>query len=200
MVRHTPCSDIVLTLSTYIPWKEPFTISASEGGSRTVEIAQQTEQTHLVIREARVSDLQSILNLYAQLFSNTDQAEENRGDVLPSHCKAFSEIDQNPDSYLLVAESSGGVLGTLALTMISNLSHRGRRWALIENVVVDEHARRSSIGTALMQYAIALAREQGCFRAVLSSSVHRETSHKFYKRLGLEAYGYSFERYLLRDR
>jgi len=147
-----------------------------------------------------MGDLQSILNLYAQLFSNTDQAEENTGDVLPSHRKALSEINRSPDSYLLVAESSGNVLGTLSLTMIANLSHRGRRWAVIENVVVDEHARRSSIGTALMQYAIALALDQGCFRVVLSSSVHRETSHKFYERLGLKAYGYSFERYLLCDK
>jgi predicted N-acetyltransferase YhbS len=157
-----------------------------------LEVAQRPQRDDLVVREATLDDLQCILELYAQLFSNTDQASENRRELLSAHYEAFSEIKRSPDSYVLVAESAGAVVGTVAISMIPNLSHCGRPWVVIENVVVDERARKSSIGASLMQHAIGLARARGCFRVILSSSVHREGSHKFYQRLGLEAFGYSF--------
>jgi predicted N-acetyltransferase YhbS len=157
-----------------------------------LEFAQRPQRDDLVVREATLDDLQCILELYAQLFSNTDQASENRRELLSAHYEAFSEIKRSPDSYVFVAESAGAVVGTIAMSMIPNLSHCGRPWAVIENVVVDERARKSSIGASLMQHAIGLAPARGCFRVILSSSVHREGSHKFYQRLGLEAFGYSF--------
>ncbi len=160
------------------------------------EPARRAERSKLRIRRARSRDLQGILQLYAQLFARTDQTEENTETILPAHRTAFSEIDRDSNTSLLVAESSGRVLGTLSVTIVPNLSHRGRRWAIIENVVVDRSIQRASVGTALMQYAIALAQERDCFRIVLSSSVHRKDSHRFYESLGFEAYGYSFKRYL----
>lgn len=160
------------------------------------EPSRRAEHSNIRIRRARSSDLQGILQLYAQLFARTDQAEENAETILPAHRTALSEIDRDSNTSLLVAESSGRVLGTLSVTIVPNLSHRGRHWAIIENVVVDRSIRRASVGTALMQYAIALAQERDCFRIVLSSSVHRKDSHRFYESLGFEAYGYSFKRYL----
>jgi GNAT superfamily N-acetyltransferase len=139
-----------------------------------------------------MDDLPGILDLYAQLFSDTDQASLNSRELVPAHYEAFSEIEQSPNCNLFVAELAGAVIGTLAITIIPNVSHCGRHWAVVENVVVDERARKSSIGTALMQHAIALARARGCFRVILSSSVHREGSHEFYRGLGLKVFGYSF--------
>ncbi len=140
--------------------------------------------------------MQDILRLYAQLFAQTNQAEENAETVLPAHRTAFSDIDRDPNTWLLVAESSGCILGTLSVTVIPNLSHQGRPWAIVENVVVDKSAQRASVGTALMQHATALARERDCFRIILSSSIHRKESHRFYESLGFDAYGCSFKRYL----
>ncbi|MGA9080669.1 MAG: GNAT family N-acetyltransferase [Halobacteriota archaeon] len=108
-----------------------------------MEVAQRPQRDDLVVREATLDDLQCILELYAQLFSNTDQASENRRELLSAHYEAFSEIKRSPDSYVFVAESAGAVVGTIAISMIPNLSHCGRPWAVIENVVVDERARKS---------------------------------------------------------
>ena len=161
--------------------------------------SHKSQQDAIVIRQAVKGDLPCILDLYAQLFSNTDQASQNRKEILPAHYSAFLEIEQSPNCDLFVAERAGAVIGTLAITIIPNVSHCGRRWAVIENVVVDERARESSVGTAMMQHAIAVARAQGCFRVVLSSSVHRARSHKFYRSLGLEAFGHSFSVFLPQD-
>ncbi len=160
------------------------------------EAAQRVGYDNLRVRKARLSDLQDITRLYAQLFAGTDQAKENEETILSAHHTALLEIDRNPNASLLVAESSDRVLGTLSVIIIPNLSHQGRHWAIIENVVVDKSVQRASVGTALVRHAIALARKRNCFRIILSSSVHREDSHKFYESLGFQQYGYSFKKYL----
>ncbi|MGZ4902070.1 MAG: N-acetyltransferase family protein [Halobacteriota archaeon] len=160
------------------------------------ESTRRAEHSNLMVRRARPRDLQDVLQLYAQLFADTDQAVEDTHVIAPAHRSAFSEIDRDHNTSLLVAESSGRVLGTLSITIVPNLSHGGRCWAIIENVVVDERVRRANVGASLMHHAIALAREKDCFRIILSSSVHRKDSHRFYENLGFEAYGHSFERYL----
>jgi N-acetylglutamate synthase-like GNAT family acetyltransferase len=161
-----------------------------------LELSNEPQLAILVIREAVIDDLPSILDLYAQLFSNTDQASQNNKELLPEHSNAFSKIEQSPNCVLFVAERAGAIIGTLMITIIPNVSHCGRCWAVIENVVVEKRAREASVGTAMMQHAIALAREQGCFRVVLSSSLQRGRSHKFYRSLGLEPFGYSFSMFL----
>jgi GNAT superfamily N-acetyltransferase len=84
----------------------------------------------------------------------------------------------------------------LAIIIIPNLSHMGKPWAIIEDVIVDRSRRRFGVGSSLMQRAIQLAKEHDCFRVILSSSKHRDDSHKFYESVGLEAYGYSFKAHL----
>ncbi len=167
-----------------------------KSSGRFVDPTRRAELSSLRIRKARLSDVQDILQLYAQLFAHTDQAEENSETVLPAHRAAFFEIDRDESSRLFVAESSNHVLGTLFVTVVPNLSHQGRHWALIENVVVNKELQRASVGTALMQAAVAFAQERNCFRIVLSSSAHRKESHMFYESLGFEAYGVSFTEYL----
>jgi len=149
-----------------------------------------------LIREADAGDIQEILFLYEQLFLNTDQAEENRAIIIREHEKAFFEIKQNPNHHLLVAEVEGIVAGTLAIIIVPNLSHMGKPWAIIEDVIVDRSCRRFGVGSSLMQRAIQLAKEHDCFRVILSSSKQRDGSHKFYESVGLEAYGYSFKAHL----
>jgi len=149
-----------------------------------------------LVREAEVRDLQEILFLYEQLFLNTDQAEENRAIIIRKHKKAFFEIKRNPNHRLLVAEIEGIIAGTLAIIIIPNLSHMGKPWAIIEDVIVDASCRRLGVGSSLMQRAIQLAKEHDCFRVILSSSKHRDGSHKFYASAGLEAYGYCFKVHL----
>ncbi len=166
-----------------------------EAETRLTESTRRAEHD-LIVRKAGLSDLRDVLQLYAQLFAAKNQAVGDTHAIVSAHRSAFSEIDRDHNTSLLVAESSGRVLGTLSITIVPNLSHGGRRWAIIENVVVDKRVRRANVGTSLMQHAIALARKKDCFRIILSSSVHRKESHSFYENLGFKAYGHSFERWL----
>ncbi|MGZ4926532.1 MAG: GNAT family N-acetyltransferase, partial [Halobacteriota archaeon] len=62
--------------------------------------------------------------------------------------------------------------------------------AVIENVVVDERARKSSIGAAMMQYVIALARARGVF-ARSSLAVCTERQPQVLPQPWIRVFGYS---------
>ena len=75
------------------------------------------------------------------------------------------------------------------------LTHRGRPWAAVENVVVGHAFRRLGVGRALMEEAARRAREAGCHRLQLLSRVQRTEAHAFYRAIGMHpsAQGFRLE-------
>jgi len=71
-------------------------------------------------------------------------------------------------------------------------AHSGAPAALVEDVAVHPGAQGRGIGRALMQHAMAIAREAGCYKLALSCNHKREAAHAFYDRLGLRRHGVSF--------
>lgn len=53
---------------------------------------------------------------------------------------------------MIVAEEDGKVIGTSMLTIVPNLTHGGKPWIIVENVVVDNEYRRTGAGKLLMEY------------------------------------------------
>ena len=147
------------------------------------------------IRLATEGDIPRILELYRQLAITTSQAELCNSPSLDDCRRVFAEIGIFPGHELLVAEEEGKVIGTLVLLIVPNLSHSALPWALVENIVVDEKHRRQGIGRLLMNYAIARAKEAGCYRIVLSSDKRRKEAHKFYRSLGFQASAHGFRLY-----
>jgi ribosomal protein S18 acetylase RimI-like enzyme len=58
--------------------------------------------------------------------------------------------------------------------------------SIIEDVIVDENARRQGIGEALVRYAIELAREAGANGVSLTSNPQREAANQLYRSMGFE--------------
>ncbi|MFC1952224.1 GNAT family N-acetyltransferase [Chloroflexota bacterium] len=146
-----------------------------------------------VIRLAREDDIPRILELYSQLTITTSQAEQHRN---PGEFQqVFTKINAFPGHELVVAEDKGEVIGTLVLLIIPNLSHNALPWALVENIIVDREYQRRGIGKLLMDYAIARAKEVGCYKISLSSDKRRKEAHKFYRSLGFKASAHGFRLY-----
>jgi GNAT superfamily N-acetyltransferase len=70
---------------------------------------------------------------------------------------------------------------------VPNLSHKGRPWAQVENVIVDASERGAGYGEQMMRFALDAAREAGCYKLVLTSNKQRDEAHRFYRRLGFRA-------------
>ena len=81
------------------------------------------------------------------------------------------------DGRLLVAEESGGVIGTL---MVGYDGHRG--W--LYRLAVDEGARRRGIGRGLVREAEQLLLELGCAKVNLQLHEHNEAGARFWRSVG----------------
>jgi ribosomal protein S18 acetylase RimI-like enzyme len=99
---------------------------------------------------------------------------------------------------LLIArypDEDGQIVGMLSLTIYRVPT--GTR-AIVEDIVVDQEARRKGIGEALVRHAIELAREAGASGVSLTSNPQREAANRLYLSLGFELrktnpYFYKFE-------
>ena len=137
------------------------------------------------IRRAEASDLDAVVSLLQQL-SLDGESREDAG-RLGGYLAAFAAINADPRQSLLVAVDGGRVVGTAAVIVVSNVSHGGRPYAIVEDVVVDESSRGRGCGVELMQRVIEIAREAGCYKVGLTSNRSRTDAHGFYERLGFRA-------------
>lgn len=139
------------------------------------------------LRRARREDVPALVGLLQEDFLGAER-ETPKGESLPaSYFAAFDAIDRGPDVELIVAEESGRVIGCFQLTVLTYLSYRGARAALIENVHVAQSARGQGVGRAMMLWAIARAKEKGCARMQLTTNKARKDAQRFYERLGFRA-------------
>ena len=148
-----------------------------------------------IVRAATEGDIPCILELYYALAITGSQVEMDRTPSLDNCRQVFNVIRNMPGHELLVAEDEGAVVGTTVLLIVPNLSHSVLPWAVVENMVVDYRYRRRGIGRLLMEYAIAQAREAGCYKMVLTSGKRRKEAHRFYRSLCFEAWAHGFRLY-----
>lgn len=141
----------------------------------------------LNLREASAEDLPQVLALYAQPGLDDGRILD------PARAREIhASFARYPSYRLFVAcGASDKVLGSYALLVMHNLAHRGTPSAIVEDVVVDESQRGLGIGRRMMDHAMALAREAGCYKLALSSNLKRIRAHAFYESLGFERHGVS---------
>ncbi len=138
-------------------------------------------------RRATREDLPRILKLYAQPALDD-------GRVLPQAEaeRLFARMQGYPDYAIYVAVHEGEVIGTFSLLVMDNLAHMGAPSAVIEDVAVAPGLQRRGVGRQMMEHALRLAREKGCYKAMLSSNLKRGHAHAFYESLDFERHGYSY--------
>ena len=138
----------------------------------------------LTIRPATRADIPGIVAMYADDMLGA--AREDPAN-LAVYEASFTRLEANPNEHLLVAERAGRPVGTMQLTITGGLSHRGMTRAQIEAVRVAADERGGGIGTAMIRWAIAEARRQGCGLVQLTSNRQRADAARFYERLGFVA-------------
>jgi GNAT superfamily N-acetyltransferase len=94
---------------------------------------------------------------------------------------AFKEqaLRQMGDGFaLLYAESNGAVAGVAGYRITENLAWG--RFLYVDDLVTDEAWRSQGIGSALLDFLMAEARENGCTEFHLDSGVQRFGAHRLY--------------------
>ncbi|WP_317133878.1 GNAT family N-acetyltransferase [Tropicibacter oceani] len=139
----------------------------------------------LTMRRATTKDIPQIVRMLADdPLGSTREVVSDPVDA--GYLAAFQAIARDPNQYLAVAEVAGRVVGTLQLTFLPGLSHRGAWRAQIEAVRVDTPARGTGLGRQMIAWAQHEARQRGCRMVQLTSSASRKDAHRFYEGLGFE--------------
>ncbi|MGW4564228.1 N-acetyltransferase family protein [Streptomyces sp. NPDC004561] len=138
----------------------------------------------LEIRAATADDLPAIV---AMLADDALGARRESPDDLAPYQAALKRLAADPNQHLVVAVREGRLIGTLQLTIIPGLSHKGASRALIEAVRIHSDERGSGLGSLLIEWAIDTARRLDCRMVQLTSDKSRTDAHRFYERLGFSA-------------
>jgi N-acetylglutamate synthase-like GNAT family acetyltransferase len=131
--------------------------------------------TLVIVREAVANDAPAIEDLYRQLVDNPSVC------VLPER---ITELALDPKTKLLVAELEGTVVGTVLISLCSDLMFQNQDFAVVENVVVSSLHRNLGIGALLMREVERLCRSEECSKIMLLSSASRLQAHQFFERVG----------------
>jgi GNAT superfamily N-acetyltransferase len=145
------------------------------------------------IRQARPTDVERLIELLA---AGSLRADKEDASCRADYEDALREIAATPGQEVLVAELDGNVVGTVQLITFRHFQERGGRCAELESMHVHPAHRNSGVGTQLLAFAIARARELGCYRVQLTSNARRHDAHRFYERHGFEATHKGFKKIL----
>jgi GNAT superfamily N-acetyltransferase len=140
------------------------------------------------LREATAEDLPQVLALHAQ-----PGMDQGKVISLARAEEIHASFSRYPNYRLFVAnDTDRHLVGSYALLVMHKLGHQGTPCAIVEDVVVSAPNRGQGIGRQMMEHALCLAREAGCYKLALSSNLKRTRAHAFYESLGFERHGVSF--------
>ena len=105
-------------------------------------------------------------------------------------------VEDDPRTTLFVASDGDRIVGMLTLAVFP-IPTGVRAW--IEDVVVDEAARGSGAGAALVEAALVRAGQVGARTVDLTSRPDREAANRLYLRLGFEQRATNVYRFTLDD-
>jgi GNAT superfamily N-acetyltransferase len=138
----------------------------------------------VVLRRATAEDLPGIVALLVE--DPVGGARESAEDIA-AYRRAFQAIDADQAHLLVVADDGNGVVGTMQLSVLPALPHRGALRAQLEGVHVRPDRRGNGLGAAMITWAVEGARRRGCALVQLTSDKRRAAAHRFYARLGFAA-------------
>lgn len=147
----------------------------------------------VVVRDGGVADVARMVALIAGGAVDGPLAPDT--DLAP-YADAVQAIADAPHSVILVAEVGGRVVGMVQLVAYRHVQHRGGLCAELESMHVEDRERSRGVGGALVEAAIARARDWGCYRIQLTSNAAHTDAHRFYAAHGFAASHLGFKRLL----
>jgi ribosomal protein S18 acetylase RimI-like enzyme len=156
------------------------------------EMCDNLPMTSATVRDVEERDLDQLLGLYRQLAEGdvarmpTD-TETSRG--------VLQAIISDTSRWLCVATAGEAVVGAAEILVVPDLTHQGRPWAVIENVIVSEVFRGRGVGTCLLEHLADIAQASGCYKVQLHSGKQRVAAHRLYRKLGFVSVAEGFKLY-----
>lgn len=132
-------------------------------------------------RLIKENELKGLLELYKHL--NEDEPYLMCDDNLN---KIWKDILSDPNLFYIVIEDDGRLVSSCTLAIIKNLTRGAKPYSIIENVVTHKEYRNKGLGKKVLQKAIQISEERGCYKVMLLSGRKDENVLGFYERAGFE--------------
>lgn len=134
------------------------------------------------IRTASQTDLPGLLALYAQLHNEPIPPIDELQTL-------WQKILSDPGQRVLLGIENHKTVSSCVLVIVQNLTHGGRPYALIENVVTDRDYRKKGYATAVLNHARDIAQRENCYKIMLMTGSKEESTLRFYERAGYNRTG-----------
>ena len=135
----------------------------------------------MIIRKARNTDAHDLKVLYYDYLTQFPPKEEQDMYLWANLLEKFEKDD---NIHLLVVEEDGKVVSSVHMTIIENLTHNVRPYAVIENVVTHVNYRNKGYASALLEKASEVAKEHRCYKVFLETGSNKESTLNFYRNNG----------------
>ena len=145
--------------------------------------------TDIIIREAKESDLLTIRQLTLELIETMGDTEGIDIKLVAENCR---NLLSEANSYILVAEIEGIVVGFVNFTTRKTILHSGLS-GLIDEFVVAKSYHGKGIGRQLLSIAIEKSRQLGCCEVEVSTEKTNVKAREFYIQCGFTERGVLFE-------
>jgi ribosomal protein S18 acetylase RimI-like enzyme len=134
------------------------------------------------IREAAIKDNEAICRLLASLFAQEAEFEPD----FATQSQGVEKILSDPEKgRFFVIEDSGRIVGCVSLLFLVSTALGGKA-ALLEDLVLAEHARGRGWGSELLDYAIRYAAREGCKRITVLTDKENAAAQSLYRKKGFE--------------
>ncbi|MBR6337573.1 MAG: GNAT family N-acetyltransferase [Ruminococcus sp.] len=145
----------------------------------------------MIVRTATVNDIPQILKLLSQVL---EVHAAIRPDLFVSGTVKYSapeleKIINDKMTPVFVAENEGKLIGHAFVQLTVNSSQNmpiGMKSLYIDDICVDEGARRMHAGKALYERCIEYAKEQGCHDVSLNVWQGNDAAESFYRSQGMK--------------
>lgn len=126
------------------------------------------------VKEVNTEIVQAIQNLFPQLTQFSPIPDE----------EALQKMIDSQTTSLWIARNAGGEIIAMLCMAIYRTTTGIHAW--IEDVVVDQKARRQGVARQLTQAALEFAHQNGAKAVSLTSRPEREAANQLYQKLGFE--------------
>lgn len=142
--------------------------------------------SNITIKIATEQDLAILNRLYAEMDAKPLMSEEEITAI-------WNQIQQVPNYFIYLAYFEDIAIGTFSLLFMPTMMHLGfHKSAILDAVTISPPYRGKGFGKQMMQKALQISAETGCYKVTLSSNLKRNATHKFYESLGFKQHGWSF--------
>jgi ribosomal protein S18 acetylase RimI-like enzyme len=137
---------------------------------------------------ATLEDALELVDLYVM----AGLSKPEKTDEATAQARWDAMLNALPGVQVIVGRRCDGtVMGALTLVQLPLMAHGGAPSAIVEDVAVHPVMHREGLGRQLVECAMEVAREAGCYKLVLSAKPQSAGAQAFFERLGFERQGVS---------